>query len=288
MVQLFRKPEPQPGAHEAYALLARLSLLDEMDRLLTLDEVLNLIAGPSASAQSVGGELLGRRPAALEELGLTRLVALAQHEIASVRAAAHKLLRGAVDALRTDPGPLFTLVESDWADTRQVAFELLRDRIGLESLGVDGLIGLIDSTRIDVQELGRQLIRKHLAELPLDVVIARLIEHPHPGMRPFTLDLVLEHLPPGSSAFSQVQEFCRSALFDLWPDRRVKQRVIDLLRQRGLIDEEQASVAARLLSELVHVRATADFERAMDALVRIQLAYPTLTTAVRLREEGVT
>jgi len=39
-------------------------------------------------------------------------------------------------------------------------------------------------------------------------------------------------------------------------------------------------VAARLLGELVRVQGRADFERAMDALVRIQLAYRKLTTAI--------
>src|SRR5205814_974488 len=113
MLQLLRRPENKPGDHEPFAQLARLILLGEMDAVLTLDDVLSLVAGASPSAQSIGGELLGRRPDAIGELGTERLTALAQHEIVAVRVAAHTLLRGAVATLKADPAPLFALVESE-------------------------------------------------------------------------------------------------------------------------------------------------------------------------------
>jgi hypothetical protein len=215
------------------------------------------------------------------------LTALAQHEIAAVRAASHQLLRGSLDALRADPGPLFVLVESDWPDTRNLAFSLLRDEIGFESLGLDGIIGLVDSAREDVQSIGRELVTKHFAALPAPEVIARLVQHPAPAMRPFTIDLVLQHLPDGAAPLGQVRDFCRSALFDLWPDRNVKRRVIDLLRERGLRSEDEARVAVVLLEELVRLKGKADFERALDALVRLKLAWPAVDTSLHLREEGL-
>jgi len=118
-------------------------------------------------------------------------------------------------------------------------------------------------------------------------VIGRLVQHPAPSMRPFTIDLVLRHLGPGAAALTQVQDFCRAAMFDLWPDRRVKRGVIDLLRERGLQDAEQGAVAARLLGEMVRVRGRADFERAMEALVRIQIAWPEVQTSIRLCTEDM-
>jgi hypothetical protein len=282
---MFRQKEARPGAHEAAALLARIALLEELDRLLSLDDIVWLIAYGSLPAQAVGGSLLGRRPGAVGELGLERLTALAQHEIAAVRAAAHTLLRNSLDVLRADPSPLFALAESDWADTRTLAFSLLRDEIGLESLGLDGLIGLVDSGREDVRAAGRDLVQKHFAALPAGEVIGRLVQHPEPSMRPFIIGLVLEHLPTGTEPLEKVQDFCRAALFDLWPDRRVKRQVIDLLRERGLRSEAEARVAARLLGEMVRLRGKGDFERALDALVRLQLAYPDLETAIHLRME---
>lgn len=282
LLQLLRAKEAQPGAHEAPAMLARLVLLAELDAVLSIDDIMALIGSASPSAQAVGGDLLARRPAALEELGLERLTALAQHEIAAVRAAAHVLLRGGVAYLRADPSALFVLVESDWEDTRVQAFELLRNDIGYEALGLDGIIGLVDSNRADVQEVGRALVRKHFASLPSLEVIGRLVQHPAPSMRPFTVDLVLHHLGPGVAALAQVQDFCKAALFELWPDRHVKRGVIDLLGARGLQDAEQAGIAAKVLSEMVRVKGRADFERALEALVRIKLAFPEVEASIRV------
>jgi hypothetical protein len=235
----------------------------------------------------VAGDLLARRPEALAELGLERTLALADHEVVAVRAASHILLRAAVDRLRNDPSPLFELVESRWDDTRQLAFELLRSEIPLEKLGLDGLFGLIDSNRTDVQEAGCELVQKHFDRLPVGELIDRLVQHPHPALRRFTLKLIVEHLPKGAGPLLRVIDFCRTALFELWPERKVKYGVLAFLGARGLVDAEQASVAARLLGELVRVQARCDFERALEALVRIQLAYPEIKTAVTLRPGGV-
>ena len=287
LLVILRQPEPAPGAHEGFGQLVRLALLDELDAVLTLDEVVALVANGSPSAQAVAGELLGRRPEAVTELGLERLTALAQHEVAAVRAAAHRLIRGAGQLLQNDPSPLFVLVESEWPDTRNLAFDMLRTQVRPEALGLDGLFGLIDSNRLDVQEVGCELVRQYFATLPADELIFRLVQHPHPALRRFTLELIVKHLPPGAEALGKVIDFCRKALFDLWPDRTVKRQVLDFLGKRGLEDEGQGATAARVLGEMVRLQGRADFERALEALVRIQLAWPELATDVRLRQEGL-
>jgi HEAT repeats len=284
---VLRKPEPTPGAHEAIGQLARLSLLAELDAVLSLEEVVSLIMTGSLSAQAVGGDLLGRRPAAVGDLGLERLVSLAGHEVAAVRAASHLLLRAALDQLRQDPSPLFVLVENDWPDTRNLAFDLLRNEIHPEKLGLEGITGLIDSNREDVQQVGCELVEKFLTSLPVEVLIYRLVEHPHPALRRFTIGMIVAYLPDSPEALERVQRFIRAAMFDLWPDRVVKHRVVEFLGQRGLKDESQARVAADLLSELVRLQGQADFERALEALVRLKLAYPDLDTPIHLRAEGL-
>src|SRR5262249_16717035 len=117
-----RAPEPGPGAHDVYSQLVRAALADEMGALLSIPDLVAMIRGGSPPVQAMAGELLGRRPEALDHLGLGGLAALAGHEVAAVRAAAHALMRGALDRLRADPAPLYLLIESDWADTRALAF----------------------------------------------------------------------------------------------------------------------------------------------------------------------
>jgi hypothetical protein len=178
-------------------------------------------------------------------------------------------------------------VESEWPDTRTVAFELLRTKVDPATLGLDGLMGLLDSNRVDVQNVGQELVQKHFAELDAKDLVFRLVQHPHPNMRRFALDLAVNHLPDGAGPLANLTGFFRAALFDLWPERRVKHGVIDFLTARGLRDEQQAEVAASILGDVVRVQGRADFERALEGLVRLKLAYPQVQASVSLQPGGV-
>ena len=285
LLAILRKPELVEGQHDGYAQLARETLWQEFNALLTVDDLAALILTGTAQVQALAAELLRRRPNAAAELGLDRLLALAEHALGAVRQAAHGLLIASPEMLMRDPTPLFILVESDWPDTRRTAFELLRT-IDLTALGLDGLLGLLDSTRVDVQDFGKELTTKHFASLAADDLVFHLAQHPHPNMRGFVLDLVGKHLPEGSASLDRLQRFFRSAVFDLWPERRVKHRVIDLLLARGLQDAEQAQLAASVLSDVVRVHGRADFERALHGLVRLKIAYPDLEAGVNLWPGG--
>jgi hypothetical protein len=203
-----------------------------------------------------------------------------------VRAAARSLIGGAVEELKRDMELLFMLVESEWEDTRAFAFELIRERIDIGSLGLEGVIGLCDSNRTDVQNFGKTLVSRHIAEgtggLVVEEVLSRLVQHPHPNMRVFALDLAVRYLRPGFVQLAKVEPLCRAILFDLWPSLKAKRQVIDFLAARGLADEGQAEVAARILSDYVHTKGRADFERVMEALVRIGLEHPSVSSAVRV------
>lgn len=287
LLTILHSPEPEEGAYAGYADVVQHALAEEMLQRVSIAELANWIAQKSAAVQMMAAELLRQRADAVSELGLERLTALAQHELAAVRAAAHALLAAAVPQLRADPSVLFILVESDWDDTRRAAFDLLRGAIDVSVLGLDGLMGLLDSNRIDVQELGKELARKHLQELPADELVNRLMEHPHPNMRPFALDLAEKYLPESGALLEKVKPFCRAALLDVWPNRKVKQQAIKLLEARGVEDRQQAEVAAAILGDLVRLQGKSDFERTLEALVRIKLAHPEVQTTVELLPGGV-
>jgi hypothetical protein len=250
--------------------------------MLDTDALLAIIDAGSTASRALAGAVLGRRPEAFAALGAERVRALSESEIAGVRRAAHALLESAAASLREDPSPLFVLVESAWDDTRKVALDLLRDVVGYERLGLDGLIGLCDATRPDVRALGRELLVRSFDELDAQAVLFKLVEHPARDMRRFALSLVEEHLPPGFVRLARVEGFAKAVLLDLSPDREVKRRLIAFLERRGTSDEEQARVAAALLSSVVRTATVHDFERVLAALATIQLAHPSVASAVAL------
>ncbi len=282
-----RDPEAGPGTHDIYARLARESLAEEMGTLLDISDLVAMVKAGTPPVQAMAGALIARRPEAIAHLGLEGLAAMAGHEVAAVRAAAHALMRAGADQLRSDPAPLYLLIESDWADTRAAAFDLLRDEVGPETLGPDAMMGLLDSNRPDVQDFARDLVKRHLARLDARVLMARLVEHPHPNIRRFAMDLAVEHLPDGGEAIAGIEWFLRAAILDLRPDRLLKRRIIDFLLRRGLRDPYQAEVSARILGEFARMDVRADFEHALEAIVRLNLAYPGLKSPVVIATGGV-
>ena len=126
---------------------------------------------------------------------------------------------------------------------------------------------MIDSAAVDVHEL-----------------LARLGQHPSPVTRKFAVDLAVKHLKPGFVRLAKLELLFRSALFDVWPDRKVKRTVIGFLAERGVQDENQAGVAAGILGDFVRTQTVDDKERALSALVHIKLAFPHIEMPVKLRE----
>jgi len=76
-------------------------------------------------------------------------------------------------------------------------------------------------------------------------------------------------------------------MLDLRPDRLVKRRVVDFILRQGLHDPESAQIAARLLGEFVRLAVRADFEHALEAIVRLNLAFPGLVSPVAVNLAGV-
>ncbi|MDP6504647.1 MAG: hypothetical protein QF886_13575, partial [Planctomycetota bacterium] len=279
-------PEGSEDDLESVARVCRELLLNELSGRTDTSELLSLISKGSASAQSVAADLLAMRPEAAGALGLERLASLAVHSLAAVRGAAAKLLRAAGSYLDADPSILFVMVECDWEDTRAAALELIREKIDFADAerGFDSLVGLLDSNIVDVQEFAKQLVYDHLETIDRTKLVYRLAQHPHPNIRRFALKLAVEHLPDGAAPLRRVESLCRSALFDLWPLREEKRGVIDFLTQRGMTDQSQALIASRILSEIIPTQGRADFESAMDAIVRMKLAYPDLESCVTFHE----
>ncbi|MFO0606487.1 MAG: hypothetical protein U0324_25165 [Polyangiales bacterium] len=282
LLAILQAGEPTAGAHEGYARVARDGLAKEFSDLLGIDELMAMVTKGSPAAQAVGGTVLGHKPEALAALGLPRVLAMAIHDVAAVREAAQGMLGSALDELKKDPSVLFTLAESEWADTREFAFDTLRTKVDLAALGLDGYVGLCDSNRPEVQAFGREVVLRDIASLDMGELIHRLSQHPAPAMRRFALDLVVGHLKPGFVALARLENFFRACLFDLWPSRVEKRNVVDFLLARGLVDERQAEVASRVLGDFVRTKGRQDFERALDALVRLRMAHPEVESRVNV------
>lgn len=282
LLELLRAETPSDDLHQGFAIVAREALVAELDELLDTEALLELISTGSNPAKTVAATVLGQRAGGLDALGFEGVISLAESEVLAVRQAAHALLRSGREGLKDDPSVLFALAESEWTDNHEAAFELLREVVGFERLGLDGVIGLCDSTQPDVQAFGREMIQQHFEELDAQDVLFRLVEHPDQQMQKYALELIRSDLKGGFVPLARIESFCRDCLFDLFPDRSLKHGLLEFLTDRALSDERQGELVAGLLDDVVRSHTKADFERVAEALVRIQLAWPEVTSDLSL------
>ncbi len=261
---------------DAVARLCRARLLGQLDASVEFQELLDVVQNGCPSAQSVGGALLAGKPDAFKDLGMTGLVALANHELAAVRAAAHGIVKSAGEMERSI---LFALSESEWDDTRTIALDMIRAldfTSGPE--GFDALVGLLDSNRPDVQDAGKEIFRSSAESFDVGKMLARMAEHPSPNVWSFAIGLAEQQ----SSELRQLLPVCRASLLHMMPDRRLKDRVLALLLSRGLESESDAQLVVELLQDFTATAVRADLEPALEALVELQLAHPGLDPAEAL------
>jgi hypothetical protein len=280
---VLRTPEPSEGAHEGHGQVAQ-ALAEEIAEIADASELLVLLSTGTGPAKAVSARALSRRPGAAELLGIGQLLPMAMHEQVALREASHALFRQLLPNLQKDPSPVYELLESEWADTRAFAIGLVKDDIDTGALSAEALVALCDSNRVDVQNLGRELVTRHMRALDPQDLIKRLSQHPHKNVRRWALELVVQHLRDGFVPLAGLEEFFRTLLLEVIPDRKMKATAVAFLARRGLADERQAEVVTRLLGEFVRSKTKDDFGRAIAALTRIKLAFPSLPSPLSLRE----
>jgi hypothetical protein len=275
LLERIAQGEPVAGAHDACARVAIESLAAEMATLTSLDVLVRWLEAGSNAMKSVAALLLGRREGGYDALGLPKLAAMARHELAAVRAGALAVLRGSLDRQREDPSALLEIADSDWPDSRAAAIELLR-QLDVSRLSLDAILGVVDSRHPEAQGLGREALERTRDRWDPAVVVPRLLEHPHPAMRPFALDMAEQHLLGGLAGQAAAPGFFRAVLLDLKPSRAAKQKAIALLLENGSRSLEQARLAGAVLGDLLRSKTRRDFDDALEALAELRLLYPEL------------
>ncbi|HEY4221414.1 MAG TPA: hypothetical protein VGO62_08725, partial [Myxococcota bacterium] len=162
------------------------------------------------------------------------------------------------------------------------------DKVDLVPLGLDGLMGLADSTHVEVQKKAHAIFDALLLEqsprIDVHELLARLGQHPSTTTRKYAVDMAVKHLKPGFVRLAKLELLFRSALLDVWPDRKMKRTVIAFLDERGQQDENQAEAAAAVLGDFVRTKTVDDRERALAALVHIKLKFPRTAMPVVVKE----
>lgn len=252
-------------------------------RNIPSDTVWKLLQSRSGPAQEVGGALLATNvnPA---DLTVDEIVKLGNHEILSVRESAWQMCRENLPKLKDDPEAAARIVDSRWEDTREFGFKLLRENFTENgALSPTILISVCDSVQPDVQQFGRELITRLFDEEDGEEYVARLSEHPSASMQQFVSNFLDRHVADDVDQLEQLSPYFVSVLSRVNRGRIAKTRALLLLEREGLKSEVAARIAAEILSRLSATAAINDRASAVEILLRLQAAWPTIESPLRVK-----
>lgn len=258
----------------------------ESARLIEMETCLRWIMEADVLRQSLAGILLGEHPQALAILGQNRLLALAESDVQSVRAAACSLMQKAqVLGQLQDIWPLLALAESRFEDSARCAFALIR-AIPPAELSFAALVSLLDSNRASVQAFAKDWLQEHLDPAELPRLLHCLLEHPHVPMQCYAIELLDQALAPGAESLQGALPFMRIVLMRVNFPRVARQRLMRFLRARADVDATQASVIHALLGRVLRTAEKRQFEEIALLLSEIQLRHPELAVTSEWQLQG--
>lgn len=275
-----------PGAPEGVPTHTARVLREDLRsclRNIPSDTVWKLLQSRSGPAQEVGGALLATNvnPA---DLTVDEIVKLGNHEILSVRESAWQMCTDNLPKLKDDPEAAARIVDSRWEDTRQFAFKLLREHFTDNgALSPTILISVCDSVQPDVQQFGRELITRLFDEEDGEEYVARLSEHPSASMQLFVSNFLDRHVADDVDQLEQLSPYFVSVLSRVNRGRIAKTRALQLLEREGLKSEAAAGIAAEILTRLSATAAINDRASAVEILLRLQAAWPTIESPLRVK-----
>jgi hypothetical protein len=274
-----------PGAPEGVpshtVRVLREDLGDCLDRIQP-GTVWILLRARSGQAQEIGGLLLSTNVKP-QDLSLDEIVKLASHDILSVREAAWQMARASLDRMKKDMDTASRLVDAKWEDSRQFAFGLLRDAFGPGELTPTILVSFCDSVRPDVQAFGKEMITRLFAESDGPEYALKLSEHTSPSMQMFAANFLERYAGDSPERLVALTHYFQSVLSRVNQGRVAKERVFAFLEQAAQASEDSARVVAGILARQSATIAIGDQARAIEALTRIQAAYPNVPMPLKVR-----
>lgn len=280
--------EQQQRASLRDAALAQVlvAFAGESAALVELELCLRWIMASDALRQDLAGMLLAQHPQALAILGQNRLLALAESEVQSVRAAACGLMQKAqAQGQLQDIWPLLAMAESRFEDSANCAFALIR-AIPANQLSFEALISLLDSNRSAVQNFAKNLLQEQLDPAQLPRLVQCLLEHPHVPLQCYAIELLDQALPEGVVALRSAMLFMRTVLMRINFPRTARLRLMRFIRQRASQDLDQATLIHDMLGQVLRSAQKRQFEEVAMLLSELQQRYPSLAARSEWQVQG--
>jgi len=134
-----------------------------------------------------------------------------------------------------------------------------------------------------VQQFGRELITRLFEDGHGEEYVAKLSEHPSVAMQLFASNFLDRHVVDNVDQLEQLAPYFVSVLSRVNRGRIAKFRALQLPEREGLKSEPAARISAEILSRLSATAAINDRAAAVEILLRLQAAWPTIESPLNIK-----
>ncbi|HTR53751.1 MAG TPA: hypothetical protein VMJ10_23820 [Kofleriaceae bacterium] len=244
------------------------------------DTILRLLASGSPHAQELGGVLLAKNVAP-DALELDEIVALASHEILSVRHASWSMYEHGLARVQKNLASAVRILDAKWQDSRQWAMEFFR-RPEFR-FTADVLVVVIDSVREDVQAYGRELLQKHFDDGDGPDLLRKLSEHPARSVQLFATNYLERFATGKPERLQPLMPYFTSVLSRVNQGRIAKQRVLKFLQGEGSRDAKSAAIVVPLMFRLAATISIEYRAAAIETMVAVHRAQPAIALPLKIK-----
>jgi hypothetical protein len=251
-------------------------------RAIPPETLWRLLDSEDGTAQGLGAELLEKRGGSLT-VDVARAVKLAGHDVLKVREWAWRWLEGHVSEVRADLATAVRLLDTRWDDARAFAFRYFRERFAPQDYTLEVLVSVADSVRPDVQTFGREMLARSFREEDGPELLLRLSEHPAPAVQLFATNY-LDRFASGNVALvEKLVPYFNRVLNQVNKGSSARSRVLQFLRREGQRNEVAGRHAMDVLHRLSATIAIENRAAALEAMLAIGKAQPSIPLPVRLK-----
>ncbi|MDH5680390.1 MAG: WGR domain-containing protein [Spirochaetota bacterium] len=250
---------------------------------IPIEKIWKLLHSKSLAVQELGGIYL-KTSTELDDLDMSQITKLADHQVRSIREASWDWCRKHLETVRGDLASSVRLLEVNWDDSRDFAFQLFRDHLSEEDYSPGILVGICDSVRPDVQSFGQTLITQYFKEENGQEYLLKMSEHPSSSLQLYATNYLERYASGDSDRINQLSPYFKRVLCGVNKGRIAKGRVFHFLEQEADKTIDSARIIADILTFVSATISVESRHRAIEIMTKIHKTYPDITMPLRAKE----
>ncbi|MCJ8281028.1 MAG: hypothetical protein MJK14_14385 [Rivularia sp. ALOHA_DT_140] len=246
-----------------------------------------LIQSETSSVQELGGIILKENSNYFsQQITISQIVKLANHDIVSIRKSAQKLFSQNLNRLRNNSQEMLEairILDSKWEDTRDFAFKIFTTEFNEQDFTSDILIAICDSNHPEARKIGRNLLARNFQEVDEEQYLLKLSEHPGQDIQKFVTNYFEKYAADNPQRLRELTPYFTTVLSSVNRNRTAKKRILHFLKAESDKSREIAEIIAKIITRQSLTMAITDKSTAIEIMLKINNKYPNISLPIQIK-----